>query len=44
MDEVKVSLCKTGEECEEEELEWVEEEDQPPALYLYKEVVSSQSQ
>ena len=37
MNEVKVSLCKTGEECEEEELEWVEEEDQPPALYLDKE-------
>ena len=38
MDEVKVSFCKSGEECEEEKLEWDdEEEDQPPALYLYKE-------
>ena len=36
MDEVKVSLCKTGEECEEEELEWVKEKDQYPALYLDK--------
>ena len=36
MQEVKVSLCKNEDECEEEELERFEEEDQPPALYLDK--------
>ena len=38
INEVRVSLCKNGEECQEEELEWAEEEeDQPPALYIDKE-------
>ena len=37
MEEVRALLCKEGADCEAEELEWAEEEDQPPALYLDKE-------
>jgi len=36
MEEVRALLCKDG-DCEVEELEWAEEEDHPPALYLDKE-------
>ena len=38
MDEVRLSLCKNGEECQEEELDKVEEEgeDQYPAFYFEK--------
>ena len=38
MDEVRLSLCKHGEECQEEELDKVEEEgeDQYPAFYFEK--------
>merc|ERR1719447_2140238 len=36
MEEVRALLCKDG-DCELEELEWAEEEDHPPALYLDKE-------